>query len=68
MLHSSEMPYEKRKRKKVQEDDPATFVIDVFLLITQKKISWALYQRDQSFFKVALVLIPYAGSKLYFTL
>ena len=37
MLHSSEMPYEKRKRKKVQEDDPATFVIDVFLLITQKK-------------------------------
>ena len=38
MLHSSGMPYEKRKRKKkVQEDDPATFVIDVFLLITQKK-------------------------------
>ena len=27
----------KEKEKKVQEDDPATFVIDVFLLITQKK-------------------------------
>ena len=51
----------------MQEDDPATFVIDVFLLITQKNLL-GVVPEGPKFFKVALVLIPYAGSKLDFTL
>ena len=55
MLHSSGMPYEKRKRKKKSARRwPSNFCDRCFFAHYPKKISWALYPRCQSFSKVAL--------------
>ena len=68
MLHSSEMPYEKRKRKKSARRWPSNFCDRCFFAHYPKKNLLGVVPEGPKFFKVALVLIPYAGSKLDFTL